>query len=226
MAVKVETAIAKIEKRGILLVFPITNRAEPRSLWSELHPRVTMRWEWDESGDGRVVELWRIRERLARSGDVVYAKWFRGRATLFALPVFRGMLSMLQIAGDLTFGLSPQAKKLLDILEDDSPQSTKALRGNADLQGRANEAIYTRALKELWSRLLIVGAGEVDDGAFPSLAIGATRLLFEDLWLESATPRASDLARVEAVFAEAPLFARELEKARASITGVRRDRAK
>ena len=36
----------------------------------------------------------------------------------------------------------------------------------------------------LWSRLLIVG--EVDDGAFPSLAVGATELVFEDLWLSRA----------------------------------------
>jgi hypothetical protein len=40
-------------------------------------------------------------------------------------------------------------------------------------------------MKELWSRLLIVGFGEVDEGAFPSLAVGATRLLFEPLYEEA-----------------------------------------
>lgn len=48
---------------------------------------------------------------------------------------------------------------------------------------RALELTYHRALKELWDRHLIVAYGEVDEGAFPSLAIGATRLLFEDLFL-------------------------------------------
>ena len=52
-------------------------------------------------------------------------------------------------------------------------------------KGRFNEAAYQRALKELWTRLLIVAYGEVDEGAFPSLAIGATRLIFEDLWNEA-----------------------------------------
>jgi hypothetical protein len=33
-----------------------------------------------------------------------------------------------------------------------------------------------------------VGTGEVDDGAFPSLAIGATRWIFEDLWEQSSAP--------------------------------------
>ena len=31
-----------------------------------------------------------------------------------------------------------------------------------------------------------VGTGEVDDGSFPSLEIGATRAIFEDLWDEAA----------------------------------------
>jgi hypothetical protein len=40
-------------------------------------------------------------------------------------------------------------------------------------------------MKALFNRLWVVGFGEVDDGAFPSLAIGATKTLFEDLWEES-----------------------------------------
>jgi hypothetical protein len=41
---------------------------------------------------------------------------------------------------------------------------------------------YNKSTKVLWERLLIVGFGEVDDGAFPSLAVGSTENLFEDLW--------------------------------------------
>ena len=40
-------------------------------------------------------------------------------------------------------------------------------------------------MKELFRRFLIVAYGEVDDGAFPSLAVGATRTLFEDIWKDS-----------------------------------------
>jgi hypothetical protein len=61
------------------------------------------------------------------------------------------------------------------------------------LQGRANEAAYSRGMKDLFTRFLIVGFGEVEDGAFPSLAVGATELLFEDLWREGA-----DLSRSKA----------------------------
>ena len=78
--------------------------------------------------------------------------------------------------------LGSEARELLSLLEDDSPQSTKQLRRAAGLTGRASERTWTRALRELWERLLIVGTGEVDDGAFPSLEVGATRWIFEELW--------------------------------------------
>jgi hypothetical protein len=183
-------AIEAIERRGILLVYPIANQDEPRSLWSELHPRTRMTWAWDASADARVARMWHLRERLATSLSVAYTKWFRGRATFIALEVFRAMLSRLASEGELTAGLSRDATTLLELLEDDSPQSTKVLRANAQLQGRRNETIYARALKELWSRLLIVGVGEVADGAFPSLQMSATRLRFEPLWF-SPTRRSS-----------------------------------
>ena len=40
-------------------------------------------------------------------------------------------------------------------------------------------------MKELWSTLAIVGVGEVEDGAFPSLAHAATDVVFEDLCREA-----------------------------------------
>ncbi len=217
--------IAAIERRGILLVYPLANRDEPRSLWSELHPRTPMRWSWDASADVRVAQMWRRRETLARSLDVVYAKWFRGRATFFSKPVFRAILATLAVEGGLEAGLSRDARALLDLLMDDSPQSTKVLRANADMQGRANEPAYTRALKELWSRLLIVGVGEVPDGAFPSLQMSATRLRFEDLWPDGLPPKPDDARALEAALAASPLFARELAKTRALVSGQRTARS-
>ncbi len=219
-------AKAAIEKRGILLVYPLTNQAEPRSLWSELHPKTPMRWEWDAGADGRVSAMWHLREQLATSGEVVYAKWFRGRATFFSRAVFRAILESLSEAGNLRAGLARTSVELLELLEDNSPQSTKELRAAAGLQGRANEAAYTRSLKPLWQRLLLVGVGEVDDGAFPSLAMSATRLRFEELWpgsspARSAAERNADAAHLEKVLAGAPLFAKELAKARASISAAR-----
>lgn len=151
-----------------------------------------MRWEWDADGDDRVAWLWGHRQELSASGKVVYAKWFRGRATFFSQEVFTALLALMGTAR------APrprgEAGQLLEILESDSPLSTKALRQASGLTGKALESAYTKALKQLWDRLWITGFGEVDDGAFPSLAIGATRSMHEELW-QAASELSEDEAR-------------------------------
>ncbi len=186
-------AIKAIERRGILLVYPINNTLDPLSLWYVWHPRRKMRWEWDENSDDSVADLWLLREKLSRSRAVIYSKWYRGRATCFSLPVFQAMLSE-SLRKNTSKKLSREAANLLSLLEERSPLSTKQLKRAAGLVGRALEPTYQKAMKELWERFLIVGYGEVDEGAFPSLAIGATRLIFEDLYLE-AEKMAADKAQ-------------------------------
>jgi len=206
-------AVAAIEGAGVLLVYPPANREDPPSLWSVLHPGAEMRWAWDEGADGRVVALWHLREELARSRAVVYTKWWTGRATFFGRDTFRALLARLRAAssGDLTVGLARESRALLEVLQDESPLPTKALRAAAELEGRVNEAAYTRAARPLWARLLTVGAGEVAEGGFPSLAVGATELLFEDLWNAASAPREGDEALLARPLAS-PALGRALRK--------------
>ena len=200
---RIDSALRAIDAKGMLLVFPADNRPDPPSLWSAFFPRTKMRWEWDESGDNRVANLWQLRARLSDSGRTVYTKWWRGRATLISRRLFPRLLSVAfgQYGPGALRGLSPTAREALQVLEDNSPLSPRVLKKALDLVGRDAEARYTRTLKELWDRFLIVGFGEIDDGAFPSLAVGATKLLFEDLWRQ-----AEALAPAEArAFIEAQL---------------------
>jgi hypothetical protein len=176
-------ALSAISERGALLVYPLANRKDPRSLWSALYPRSAMHWAWDESADDRVVGLWHLREELARSRKVVYAKWYRGRAVFFSRDLFTDMLAAI---APWTIETSFEAGEIMGLLDENSPQSTKNVRREAGLRGRQGERVWQRCLKELWEALLIVGTGEVDDGSFPSLEIGATRSIFEDLWEEAA----------------------------------------
>lgn len=209
----VRRAVAHIEKRGALLTYPLDNTRDPPSLWYEFYPRTKMRWEWDDDGDTRVADLWHLRAKLSNSGKVVYTKWFKGRATFFSCEMFTWLLAS---AKGRESSLSFNARALLHILEDNSPLSTKALKKEAGLQGRENEPAYTRALKELWERFLIVGFGEVDDGAFPSLAIGASKLLFEGLWhkAERMDPEEAD-ARIRQQLADLPSFLKFYQRTRA-----------
>lgn len=182
---KLSSAIQHVERKGMLLVFPHGNRREPPSLWHEFFPRRKMRWEWDESGDSGVAALWFLREKLSRSGRVIYGKWYRDKATLVSLDLFAAIICLANPELPDIRGLTFQAREILDLLNEDSPLSTKQIKRMSGLQGRASETQYTRALKELWTRGLIVAYGEVDEGSFPSLAIGSTRVLFEDLWAKA-----------------------------------------
>jgi hypothetical protein len=178
------SAVSKINARGALLVFPINNQKEPASLWSEFYPKSKMRWEWDNDGDDRVGQLWGLMKKLSDSGQVVYTKWYQGRATFFSRKLFSSLLCT-----KLHFFENPSvsrtARELLECLENDSPLSTKQLKKLTDLRGKDNERFYNRGMKELFTKFLIVAYGEVDDGAFPSLAVGATKNIFEDLLLEA-----------------------------------------
>lgn len=209
---KLARAVSIVEGLGIALVYPVDNKPEPPSLWSAVHPRREMAWSWDEHSDPRVAEIWHLRARLASSSEVAYAKWFRGRATLFSLPVFQAVLGRIARAGNVMAGLPPESIALLERLREISPRSTKELRAEVGLKGKTFESLFTHAMKALWARLLIVGTGEVADGAFPSLAVSATEMIFEDLWNgRTAVPRAAD-AKLDEVLARSPVFAKELAR--------------
>jgi hypothetical protein len=182
---KLKTAISKIEKKGVLLVFPVNNQSEPNSLWKEFYPRKKMRWDWDDSGDTSVFDMWMLMKKLSDSGDVVYSKWYRGRATFFSKSLFTALIRLNLETFSNPGRLSRASQNILDTLEQDSPLSTKKLKAICELQGKDNARIYDRALKELFTQFLVVGYGEVDDGAFPSLAVAATKTIFEPLYTDA-----------------------------------------
>jgi len=214
------SAISHINKNGALLVFPLNNRKEPHSLWSAFFPRKKLRWEWDESGDNRVFDMWTLMKRLSENKSVVYSKWYQGRATFFSRELFTALVCLMHAVGNVEEALSHEARDLLDVLEQDSPLSTKELKKATDLQGRLNEAHYNRGMKMLFQRLLIVGFGEVDDGAFPSLAVGATKLIYEDLWTEALGLKPKEaLETVERFFPQGSPFRKAFEKTRAEVEG-------
>lgn len=224
MAVPLAKAKKVVDRLGIALVYPIHNAKEPPSLWSALHPRTEMRWDWSDAADGRVVEMWHLKNALAATGDVAYAKWFRGRATFFSLDVFHAILARLAQAGDVLAGVPHEARDLLDLLRERSPLSTKDLRAEAGLRGKPYERVFTHAMKVLWQRLLVVGIGERDDGTvMPSLQVSATEAMFEDIWNARTEATGAQLRKLDDVVAGSRAWKRELDKA---IAAVREGRAR
>jgi hypothetical protein len=127
-------AVDRIRERGGLLVFPINSREEPRSLWSEFFPGTKMVWDWNEDGDMRVAEMWQLIKLLSDSSEVVYSKWYQGRATFFSRELFASMLAVRRRTFDPRRGLSSTAKTLLEVLENQFAafnEGVKACRGPA-----------------------------------------------------------------------------------------------
>lgn len=214
------SAISKINKRGVLLVFPHNNRKEPLSLWSEFFPRTKLRWEWDDEGDNKVFEMWALMKRLSDCKKVVYSKWYQNRATFFSRELFQAMLCVHHKSPGLNTGFGAHSRQILDLLEQDSPLSTKQIKEFTELKGRLNEGYYNKALRELFHRLLVVAFGEVEDGAFPSLAMGATRLLYEDLWLSAESMKESDAQEIiDKYMPSGSLFRRQFDKGLKSLQG-------
>lgn len=178
-----QKALQLIEQNGFLLTFPQANQTTPQSIWSLLYPHTPLRWEWNDDADNRVVNLWQIREQLARSREVVYGKFYQGRATFFSKKTFTQLLA-LKAPWEYSFPNSI-SHEIVNALEMDSPLSTKQLKEITGLKGKMLEGTFQKGLRDLWENLLIVGMGEIDDGAFPSLAHAATQVVFEDLWQEA-----------------------------------------
>jgi hypothetical protein len=171
-------ALGAIEHHGALLVFPLNNRPQPLALWHVLFPDQPMNWEWSNDGDDQVVQMWHLRRELMESGQIYYGKLFRGRATVLSLSAFEAAWRLTQSHREL--GLVGEASEIAELLDFDSPLSTKQLKSGTELMGRDNEARFNSAMKKLWSHLWIAGVGEVDEGAFPSLSHAWTASVLEE----------------------------------------------
>ena len=172
-------------------------------------------WFGNEDSDHRVGDMWQMMKQLSHCRDVVYSKWYQGRATFFSRDLFSAMISSRRAHLTARHELSKPARVLFEVLENNSPLSTRQLKEYTDLRGRSNEAEYSRGMRELFTRLLIVGFGEVDDGAFPSLAVGATELIYEELWRAGAEmPPAEAAKTLERFMPTKSHFRRHFEKYR------------
>lgn len=206
-----EKAIRAICQHGTLLVYPLKDKKEPPSIWSCLYPRSPMRWSWDEDADPRVSLVWYLKEELSRSKAVVYGKWYQNRATFFSFEAFACLRAVMR-ERPLRHR---ESRQMLELLEQDSPLSTKQVKSELGLQGRLLEKVFVRAQKELFERGDLVGFGEIEDSAFPSMGMAAAKVIFEELCHESAqmNPIKAE-AQLKKIWGEKSPFCSYLDKIR------------
>src|SRR6187455_2545722 len=115
-----ESAVSRINERGVLLVFPINNRELPLSLWSEFFPKKRMVWDWNDDAAGEVSDMWGLMKRLSDCRQVVYSKWYQGRATFFSRELFAAILRLRCVRAGAHRKLSSTARVLFEVLENNS----------------------------------------------------------------------------------------------------------
>jgi len=211
--------ITFINKHHALLVFPIKNKNEPLSLWQVLYPRSKMRWEWTEDADNRVVRLWHSKEELSRSGQVVYSKWYKGKATFFSKELFTYLLALNETAKlyeeilNNKHNSQMEIKLLLEAVDQDSPLSTKQVKVACGLQGKLLESRFNKVSRFLWQNFCLVAYGEIEDSSFPSLGYASPKIMFEDLWIESQKiSPAKAKTEIEKLLKDQPAFLSEVLK--------------
>ncbi len=148
-----------------------------------------------------MVQLWHLREELSRSGRVVYAKWYKGRATFLSQTVAGAVMARMDRAVPSPTGAP---RRVLQLLEENSPISSKILKKRLNREHGLTSIEVDKAFGALWPSLKIVGYGEVEDGAFPSLAIGATSVLFENVYREALRLGDDEVGRRLEVLAPGP----------------------
>ncbi len=203
-------AIRSINKHGVCLVYPLKGKDPLPSLWSDFFPRSNMDWAWDEEADERVNDLWILMKELSTSRKVVYSKWFRDRGTFFSQDIFVAYLAYLRQYGQLQHNLFPEARLVFQALSENSPLSTKELKKATELEGAFFKSTYSKALRVLYRRGLIVSYGEQYDGVFPSACMGATSLIFEELWKKSQ--QNPSVEPIERLIKAHPAFARQVQR--------------
>jgi len=121
-----QRSLQAIEKQGALLVFPIANSNEPHSLWSQLFSQDENALEWDDGADNRVAELWHFTRRAGSFSPGRLFEMVPRARTFFSKSVFQTMLALRRPFEPVL--AMTEARSVLEILEENSPLSTKALR--------------------------------------------------------------------------------------------------
>lgn len=215
MKLNKKEAVAAINKYGMLLVFPQNNKVDPHSLWSHFFPKKKMNWKWETADESGLTDLWNLKTELSTSKKVVYTKWYQDKATFISAELFCALFKVLNsdLRNESRRSLSKTSLCILNQLEADSPISSKELKKMVSKIEKRTDVSLDKAMKELWTRLLIVAYGEFKDGSFPSLGIAATETVFEDLWIEAnKMSDKSAMTIIERYLPKELLFRKHLEK--------------
>jgi Winged helix DNA-binding domain len=153
-------AVRFINAAGYCLLFPVQNVPLP-SLYYAMARRSPITW------DKHCKKLWNWKDQVGRRRRAFYAKYFKGRGTFISLELLSCFLALegsavrpddyerQYAAGQI----SHDARTIWQALEQHGPFATLELRHACQMDTKAGNARFKRAMLELQRRLLVVHSG-------------------------------------------------------------------
>src|SRR5271155_2726177 len=156
-------AVKYIDATGYCMLFPVSNVPLPSLYYAvtRRNPHAEMIW------DKYSAMVWRWKDELPRRRRAYYAKYFRGRGTLISLKLLPHFLAMRHSAvmpGDHQRFYSEgrirdDARIIWQALEEHGPLATLELRNACNMDTKAGNVRFKRAILELQRMLIVVHFG-------------------------------------------------------------------
>jgi hypothetical protein len=197
-----------IDALGFCALFAVRNVALPSLFWHISHRT----WGDDFVFDKYFERIWRWKDELPRRRYALYAKYFRSRGTLISLdylPYFLSMRGASVAAGDharfyADGRIRDDARVIWEALAEHGPLATLELRHLCQMETKAGNVRFKRAILDLQSLLVVTHCGrEQEIGAWESNRFELTCRAF---------PKQTELARdIAPPTARAKIAAKYLE---------------
>lgn len=166
-------AAAWIDDLGFALLFAHKGQPIP-SLWvRSVTPTPDEKFDWGPEAE----TVWTWKDELPKRGLAWYGHFINGRKSFLSLTMLAALYPREGTVDDYRSAtLSPDARRIADVLLPSGPQSAAALREATGLRG----APYDKAVKELGRALVITHAGIEEQGAgWPSSVLDLTVRAFK-----------------------------------------------
>ena len=162
-----------IDELGFALLFEHKGQALP-ALWVRATtPTPHEKFDWGPEAE----VVWSWKDELPKRGLAWYGHFVNGRKSFLSPTMLRALYPSPGRADDFRgLDLSPDARRIAEVLLPSGPQSAATLREATGLRG----ASFDRAIKELGRALVITHHGTEDQGAgWPSSVFELTARAFD-----------------------------------------------
>jgi hypothetical protein len=146
------------------------NRSELPCLWHAAAGERNPEYPLHVQNDPYISLVWVAKDQLAAEKKVYYGKAFKKRPTFISLEYFPHFYRLISdqrgdhyLADYTRGGLSRDARRILDILNEQSPQITADLKTAAAMSNPDKRSAFDAAMAELQSKLYVVKIGEFYD---------------------------------------------------------------